>query len=968
METTFILIFILFPFFQTYNAISNNIMVTNSSNITCIPKERQSLVVFKQGLTDESNRLSTWTGVKCCEWEGVGCDKRNGHVVKLDLRSPLSFIDYYISSNTRRSWLKGKVSPSLLNLKYLRYLDLSMNNFTGQNIPEFFGSFKYLEYLNLSFSGFSGVVPPHLGNLSRLEYLDLHLLYRYDMVPLSYDVSLMVKDDLQWMSLLSSLKHLDFSGITIGNHIDWFHPINMLPSLLTLNLALCDINLSFIKFINFTSLNSLDLSFNGINSTFPVWLSNLSSLEHLNLEKNNFHGRISDFIGTLSSLSSIELSSNQLSGPIPPSLSGLSSLRVLDLSMNQLSGPIPRSLGGLSSLRVLDLSMNQLSSPIPRSLGGLSSLRVLDLSRNQLSGSIPKSIGQMSMLEELQLSVNHLSGGLPKSIGLLTRLHELSLYINQLSGSIPTSLGELSSLFKLDVSYNSLDGVLSEIHFMKLNNLVVLDLSENSITFNVSPNWIPLFQLNYFRASSCNIGPQFPNWLQTSTYIIDIHLSNSGIRDSIPEWFENITFHLGFLDLSENKIGGNLPRMRNPGIVAVNLAQNLFNGSVPTHLCEWSSIRLLDLSNNNFSGVLPKCVGNLIHLQVMDIKNNTLTGDVPSSLGFLSNLESLHLSNNKFKGNLPVALQNLTRLVTCDLGKNLLTGDIPSWIGNKLSKLRILNLQSNNFMGKIPPKLCQNNALQHLNLANNNISGMIPHCIYNLTGMIVTSVDFQYYASPYEENIESYIKGIQLKYTKTLKYLTSIDFSSNQIIGEIPDVLMNLAALNNLNLSRNLLSGQIPTRIGNLNKLESLDFSMNLLSGGIPQSLATLNFLSYLNLSFNNLSGQIPFGSQLQTLGDPLAIYGGNNELCGPILLRSCNRKSLPDTHVSDEDGNIEIEDFWLLITIIPGFVVGFMGFIGSLYFIKEWRLVYFETIENVYSWLVVWIIVTLTRIQRKIF
>nr|XP_043633234.1 probable LRR receptor-like serine/threonine-protein kinase At1g12460 [Erigeron canadensis] len=372
----------------------------------------------------------------------------------------------------------------------------------------------------------------------------------------------------------------------------------------------------------------------------------------------------------------------------------------------------------------------------------------------------------MSMLEELQLSANHLSGGLPKSIGLLTRLHELSLYINQLSGRIPTSLGELSSLFKLDVSYNSLDGVLSEIHFMKLNNLVVLDLSENLIMFNVSPHWIPLFQLNYFRACSCNVGPQFPNWLQTSTYIIDIHFSNSGIRDSIPQWFENITFHLGFLDLSENKIGGNLPRMRNPG-------------------------------------------------------------------------------------------------------------DIPSWIGKKLSKLRILNLQSNNFMGKIPPELCQNNALQHLNLANNNISGMIPHCIYNLTGMIVTSVDFQYYASPYEENIESYIK-----------------------------------ALNNLNLSRNLLSGQIPTRIGNLNKLESLDFSMNLLSGGIPPSLATLNFLSYLNLSFNNLSGQIPFGNQLQTLGDPLAIYGGNNELCGPILVRSCNKKNLSDTHVSDKDGNNEIQDF----------------------------------------------------------
>nr|XP_043634633.1 receptor-like protein EIX2 [Erigeron canadensis] len=909
MEITFLLIFALFIFFQTYGAISGNIMVTNSSNITCILRERQSLLVFRQGLTDKLNRLSTWTGVECCEWHGISCDKINGHVVELDLRSPSSFLDEH--SLERSNLLEGKISPSLLNLKHLRYLDLSMNNFSGQYIPENIGSLKHLEYLNLSNSGFCGIVPPDLGNLSRLQYLDLNLQF--------YDVSLMVKDNLRWVSLLSSLKHLDLSGITIGNHIDWFQPINMLPSLLTLNLASCDINFSSIKSVNFTSLNSLDVSSNGINSTFPVWLTNLTRLVHLNLEKNNFHGRISNFIGNLSSLSSIELSSNQLSGPIPPSLSGLSSLRVLDLS------------------------------------------------RNELSGNIPESIGQLSMLEVLVLSVNQLTGRMPTSIGLLTRLQMLFLYTNQLSGRIPTSVGQLSNLITLDVSYNSFDGVLSEIHFTKLNNLTSFDLSYNLVTLNVSPYWIPPFRLMYFHASSCNIGPQFPNWLQTSTYILYLQISNSSIIDSIPEWFENITSHLWYLDLSENQISGNLPRMRYPGTYYVNFGKNRFSGSVPTQLCELSGIKELDLSNNNFSGVLPKCLGNLIQLRVIDLTNNTITGDIPNSLGFLSYLRSLHMRNNQFEGNIPTALQNLTSLVTCDLGHNLLTGYIPSWIGKKLLKLKILNLQSNNFMGNIPSELCQNNVLQHLNLANNNITGMIPHCIYKLTGMIVTGVDFQYNGTVYEENVETYIKGIELKYTKTLKYLTSLDLSSNKIIGEIPDILMNLTALNNLNLSRNLLSGQIPSMIGNLKKLESLDFSMNLLSGRIPPSLATLNFLSYLNVSFNNLSGEIPFGNQLQTLGDPSSIYMGNNELCGPTLLRSC-KKNLSDPHINEEEGTDDIEDLWLLIAIVSGFFAGFMGSISSLYFIKEWRVAYYEIIENVYSWLVVWILVTFTRIQRNIF
>nr|XP_043630890.1 receptor-like protein EIX2 isoform X2 [Erigeron canadensis] len=57
------------------------------------------------------------------------------------------------------------------------------------------------------------------------------------------------------------------------------------------------------------------------------------------------------------------------------------------------------------------------------------------------------------------------------------------------------------------------------------------------------------------------MGPQFPNWLQTQTHLEDLDLSNSSIRDTIPEWFQNISSHLRILDLSDNEIHGNLPRI-----------------------------------------------------------------------------------------------------------------------------------------------------------------------------------------------------------------------------------------------------------------------------------------------------------------------------------------------------------------------------------------------------------------------
>ncbi|KAL8258068.1 hypothetical protein R6Q59_030109 [Mikania micrantha] len=310
---------------------------------------------------------------------------------------------------------------------------------------------------------------------------------------------------------------------------------------------------------------------------------------------------------------------------------------------------------------------------------------------------------------------------------------------------------------------------------------------------------------------------------------------------------------------------------------------------------------------------------------------------------------TLHLHNNIFEGNLPLSLQNLTSLVTMDIGYNFLVGNIPFWSGERLLNLRILNLQSNKFTGKIPLQFCQLHVLRYLNLAQNNIIGTIPSCFANLNGMIINEENTIYNMYGYQENILAFMKGNQLVYTKTINFLTSLDLSSNNITGEIPDALMNLVRLKNLNLSRNQLKGHVPMRIGNLNQMESLDLSMNKLSGQIPQSLTSLNFLSYLNLSFNNLSGPIPVGYQLQTLAEP-SVLQGNNGLCGLPLSRSCKGDSSSYDHISKVEAQDDDEGFWLYAGMGAGFVVGFLGSLGSLHLIRSWRVDYFETLENFYT------------------
>ncbi|GKV15192.1 hypothetical protein SLEP1_g25994 [Rubroshorea leprosula] len=106
-------------------------------------------------------------------------DNITGHVIELHLRTTAPWevgyfvYDYGANEAYERSMLGGKISPSLLHLKHLSYLDLSNNDFGGIQIPKFFGSLESLRYLNLSRANFGGEVPHHLGNLSNLKYLNL---------------------------------------------------------------------------------------------------------------------------------------------------------------------------------------------------------------------------------------------------------------------------------------------------------------------------------------------------------------------------------------------------------------------------------------------------------------------------------------------------------------------------------------------------------------------------------------------------------------------------------------------------------------------------------------------------------------------------------------------------------------------------------------------------------------------------
>jgi hypothetical protein len=110
----------------------------------CNGKERDALFDLKATLKDPEDLLSSWRGINCCSWYGVTCNKKTGHVIKLDL-------GYNFVKNDS---LTGYISPSLVHLTHLEYLDTSWNDFGGASIPEFIESLRNLRHLDLSRAGY----------------------------------------------------------------------------------------------------------------------------------------------------------------------------------------------------------------------------------------------------------------------------------------------------------------------------------------------------------------------------------------------------------------------------------------------------------------------------------------------------------------------------------------------------------------------------------------------------------------------------------------------------------------------------------------------------------------------------------------------------------------------------------------------------------------------------------------------
>lgn len=399
---------LLFLFYLTFNSIY--------SQSPCEIRDRNALIALfnSTGGPNWINNTNWNTTSPLNTWYGVSTDA-NGCVTQIDLNPT--------NTDAGNNNLTGNLPPEIGDLLNLEYLDLSHQNITGP-IPNTIGNLQNLLWLELDSNEMTGSIPTAIGNLVNLEFLALRMNQFSGSLP-------------EELGNLNALKYLiaDQNFFT-GN----------LPQSLG----------------NLLNLEVLWLYENQLDGPLPLSLSNLSKLEQLLISDNQLNGMLPDFWGNLVNMQVLWLDDNQFVGQIPNSISLMSELEQLLLHNNLLTGTIPSHLENLSSLEWLSLGDNNFTGTIPIELGNISTLEKLLIYRTQVSGTIPVELGNLSNLTNLWLPFNNLTGEIPNSLTNLLNLEQLLLSDNQLEGSIPQNLNQLRNITAINVENNLLMGAIPD--------------------------------------------------------------------------------------------------------------------------------------------------------------------------------------------------------------------------------------------------------------------------------------------------------------------------------------------------------------------------------------------------------------------------------------------------------------------------------------------------------------------------
>jgi kinase len=536
-----------------------------------------------------------------CTWAGVACSS-SGQV------TAFSFQNFNI----------GRPIPaSICSLKNLAYLDLSYNNLSGEFPAAALHGCSALRFLDLSNNIFSGVLPTDMDRLSpgTMEHLNLSSNSFSGSVPLA------IAGFPKLKSLVVDTNGFNgsYPGAAIAN----------LTRLETLTLA----NNPFAPgpipdgFGKLTKLKLLWLSGMNLTHGIPDTLSSLSQLTVLALSDNSLQGEIPAWVWKLQKLELLYLYGNRFTGAIGPDVTAMN-IQEIDISSNSLTGPIPESIGDLRNLTLLFLNFNNISGPIPSSVGLLPNLVDIRLFSNSLSGPLPPELGKHSPLANLEVSNNFLTGELPDTLCFNKKLYDVVVFNNSFSGAFPAGFGECNTVNNIMAYNNRFTGEFPGAVWSEFPALTTVMIQNNSFA-GVLPAEVSS------KITRIEIGNnRFSGAIPASATGLETFMAdNNWFSHGLPEDMSKLA-SLIQLSLAGNQISGSIPASIRAleRLNYLNLSGNQITGAIPAAAIGLLPVlSVLDLSNNKLDGEIPEDFNDL-HLSHLNLSFNQLVGEVPTTL------------------------------------------------------------------------------------------------------------------------------------------------------------------------------------------------------------------------------------------------------------------------------------------------------------------------------------------------
>ncbi|XP_066332798.1 receptor like protein 22-like [Miscanthus floridulus] len=606
------------------------------------------------------------------------------------------------------------------------------------------------------------------------------------------------------LARFANLVTLGLSGLDLGDlSLDTLvHNLGSLQKLYLFGVNISVLNPSPTGLVTTPVLQELTMSGCKITGPIDIFLAKLRFLSKLTLDNSDFvpTDRVLESFTNFSSLVLLSLQDCGLNGTFPSRIFHIKSLAILDVSFNKnLSGELPEFKQG-SVLQVLVLSGTKFSRPIPESIGNLKNLTILDLYSCQFHGFV-SSFAQWPEISMVDLSSNNLTGFLPSDGYLgLDNLMYINLENNSVSGEIPVSLFSHPHLQYLHLSQNNFTG-----NFLLYPNasqrLRMIDISKNKLQGPIPKSISKLLGLEELDLSSNNFtGTVDLNLIKNYVNMTLLSLSNNRLsvvimEDGDTNFYQEYPHRLDFL-----------------GLASCNLT------NVPEFLRHQKLLHL-DLSNNNIAGHIPDWIWENGKYDAVNLSHNSFSSIQTDLSVFMYGLFYLDLHSNKIEGALPLPPCETVKL---DYSNNHFNSSVTTEFWSQISSSSFVFLSNNSLVGEVPPLLCNGTDIEILDLSFNRFSGLIPPCL--------------------------------LKHKNKLEILK---LRGNNFHGSVPQKISKECALQIIDINDNKLEGKLPASLVNCRMLQLLDLGNNEIVDTFPEWLGVLPLLKVLVLNDNRFNGHI---------------------------------------------------------------------------------------------------------------